>query len=317
LIDVIVCAKDARETLHYCLRSLVKQKFVHEILVVTPATDYSTQTIATEYKKTRLVLEPSNTCLAWARRQGIQASSSDFVAFVDADVVLAKNHLFQLYQYAQELLLHFPHVAVEGILRPHHSIKSLTIVPENLYQSRFLTYDERGYTHNTLFKRESVLSWRPQFTFAWEDWLLTAHIHSLGGAWARYHQAAPSVHIKDYHQFKRTCWSTAGERIVKPYLTPVNILHRSYLHLLKGIKGLLQTRDIHFLLKCWVQAAGFTKGYFQWDKYMKLDRLPSTEAEELLYHEETFYHFEQRMVQTLKKVKKLKNVKQLFRKKLI
>jgi len=214
MIDVIVCVKDADQYFPLCLKCIERQKDLGKIIVVTPPNDSESQFIADLYDVT-LVEEPKTSCLSWARKQGIMESSNEYVCFVDADVLLGKDHLTQLREESEAGLIgETPHVAIEGILTNKYTKNTLTNVPVK-YLPEILGSRQRGFLHNTLFKRESVIHWFPVYTFAWEDWLLTRYIQSQGGIWIRFQQNATSYHLSDGNKFKAAKWSGAGERVVR------------------------------------------------------------------------------------------------------
>ena len=213
MIDAIVCAKDVDPNFGFGLECLERQRDLGKIIVVIPEKDRRTYETACCYR-TVPIREPTVSCLAWARKQGALAASNKFICFVDADVLLGKDHLIQLRRKAERWLEFTSHVAIEGILNILYTKNTLTNVPVK-YLPEFLRLNKRGFLHNTLLKRESVLSWKPQYAFAWEDYLLTRHIQSLGGFWIRVQQEAKSLHLSDGNKYAAAKWSGAGERVVR------------------------------------------------------------------------------------------------------
>lgn len=213
MIDVIVCAKEVDPNFGLGLECLERQKDLGKIIVVIPKNDRRTYETTCCYQ-TVPILEPPVSCLAWARKQGALVANNKFICFVDADVILAKDHLIQLREKAESWLEHTPHIAIEGILNLKYTRNTLTNVPVK-YLPEILTPKKRGFLHNTLMKRESVLSWQPPYAFAWEDFLLTRHIQSLGGIWVRFQQEAKSLHLNDGNKYAAAKWSGAGERLVR------------------------------------------------------------------------------------------------------
>lgn len=213
MIDAIVCAKDVNSDFGLCMECLERQKDLGKIIVVIPKNDRRTYETACCYR-TVPIREPTISCLAWARKQGALTASNKFICFVDADVILAKDHLIQIREKAENWLQHTPHIAIEGILNILYTKNTLTNVPVK-YLPEILGVNKRGFLHNTLILRESVLSWQPPYAFAWEDFLLTRHIQSLGGFWVRFQQEAKSLHLSDGNKFAAAKWSGAGERVVR------------------------------------------------------------------------------------------------------
>lgn len=213
MIDAIVCAKEVDNDFGLCMECLEKQRDLGKIIVVIPANDRRTYEKACCYL-TVPIHEPAVSCLAWARKQGALATTNKFICFVDVDVILGKDHLIQLRQKAESWLQHTAHIAIEGILNISYTKNTLTNVPVK-YLPEILRDNQRGFLHNTLLKRESVINWRPPYAFAWEDYLLTRHIQNLGGFWVRFQQEAKSLHLSDGNKFKASKWSGAGERVVR------------------------------------------------------------------------------------------------------
>ena len=113
-MDAIVCVKDGGPPFVDCLRSLEAQRGLNKIVVVTPPNDLESQLIAENFVKTEIVLEPDNSCLAFARKMGVEACDSEYVVYVDADVILGKDHLLELKRAATFYLQKYKHIAIEG-----------------------------------------------------------------------------------------------------------------------------------------------------------------------------------------------------------
>ena len=265
-IDVIVCAKNARGTLALCLGALLKQKGLGKIIVVHPYDDQLTPFIARNFLKTVVVHEALTSCLAYARKQGACFSSASWVTYVDADVILGKNHLWALYQTAKAL--NVKPIAVEGILQKKTLRKSI-LSSEQLYQTKCFVKGERGFTHNTLFNREILDSWLPPWTYAWEDYHLTQHVLKNGGVWVRTHTPYRGLNLQDYDLFHRGAWSSAGERVVKQlgYITMVQSIFISFG---AAIKSLVIRRNIRLFLEQITIGLAKLSGYFAWTKYFVL-----------------------------------------------
>mgnify|MGYP000406748183 CR=1 FL=1 len=131
-VDVIVCAKDSILTLGLCLSSLVRQRDIGKIVVVHPHSDKITPFIAKGFPRVITVKEPPNYCLAWARKLGVKYTSSKWVAYVDADIILGKDHLYYIKEMCKirvDLNLTYTNqtlpVAIEGILTKKRMMKSI------------------------------------------------------------------------------------------------------------------------------------------------------------------------------------------------
>lgn len=259
MIDAIVCVSNpTAHIFEKCLEQLRKQKYLNKIIIVHP---YSDSFPYLNNDKIDILREPKISCLANARRMGIRRSQADFICFVDADVILHTNHFQQLYH---------AHRSYGGIIEG-----ILTILENNQehnnYQFRILKNGERGFTHNTLMLRSAVVDWNPIFTCAWEDYLLTQHVHKQGYLWVRYPQKCVSYHIKDYGLFKRNCWGTAGERLVCG-IDKKTILFRSLNYFKRAIFHPFLLRNVHYAISNIQLAFSSVIGYFNYNNYVFLNK---------------------------------------------
>ena len=267
-IDVIVCAKDSILTLGLCLSSLVRQRDIGKIIVIHPHSDKITPFIAKGFG-VKTVEEPLTSCLAWARKLGVKYTTSKWVSYVDADIILGKDHLWYLSQVAN-LYGNRP-IAVEGILTKKRMVKSILPIGRP-YKHTYLEKGDRGFTHNTIFNREVLESWRPQYTHAWEDWLLTQHVLSHEkSAWIRTKTKNVAFNLQDYDFFTRVAWASAGERMVKK-LTYKFMFKSILINILRSGKMLVKLRDVTMFLEQIMIAVGKTHGYFKWNKHLELQR---------------------------------------------
>lgn len=262
-IDVIVCAKNAVESLPTCCGSLRKQELLGSIICVVPFRDRETQEIARQFADITL-LEPQNSCLAYARCIGSQVTASDYVAFVDSDVFLDRGHLRELLKFRK--MVPRKHVVVEGILRKITTTRFDIDYPE--YHFTYLHPNDRGYTHNTLFDRETLLGWKPRYAHAFEDWLLTQYIFSIGGHWYRIPLNARSYHIWNGSLLKRALWNGAGERLVKGISTKQKTKNSMRL-LVRGVKNSIIFQDPRWIVNCTIRSIGGLRGHLEWKKYLE------------------------------------------------
>ena len=262
-VDVIVCLNNFDNHLKQSINLLKQQTIIGLIICVVPFNFLYVNelkalgvTVATEDRKS---------CLAFARRLGVNFCSSEWIAYVDSNVFLHKKHLEQLLEIA--LTLPQKNVAIEGVLQNFVLKNSLTYL-EGTYSFAFLKKGDRGYTHNTLLRKKTLLSWKPVFTYAFEDYLLTQHVLSLGGVWMRTPLLNQSFHLRSYSLKKRACWASAGERLVKK-VTMKERFSKSFWLLYRGLKLTVFKKDVRFFVHYTVKAFYETKGYLKWNKYIK------------------------------------------------
>ena len=269
MIDVIVCTLKDHDLFMGCMECLERQRNLGKIVVVTSKWDRETIGIAECFKQTEVVFEPDNSCLAWARKLGVNATTNKSVAYVDSDVFLGKDHLVFLELVVKPLRKRKKHTVVEGILIPRIEKPSISFIP-SIYETEVIPKGGRGFTHNTLFNRETLLSWKPRFTYAWEDWLLTQHVQSLGGNWIRCRTHTNSFHIVDGSVIRQYQWDAAGERLVKNNQKKLKMTLKIARYLARGVKSSVVLKNPRYLLRNWLRAIGTTMGYFNYPKYMKL-----------------------------------------------
>lgn len=86
-LSVIIVNRNRRELLRRCLESLQAQQGIHLELIVVDngSTDRSNRMVQTAFPSVRLLRNRSNLGAAFARNQGVLASSGDLLWFVDND----------------------------------------------------------------------------------------------------------------------------------------------------------------------------------------------------------------------------------------
>ena len=127
-IDVVIPCYNVGETVKYCIESLTEQYLpngkYHCFFINDGSTD-NTGLILEKYKNEKnitIIQNEKNSGLSSARNFGIKAGSSDFVAFLDGDMVPNKDWLMSFQSYFSEGI-----IAVMGDNIPPENI-SLTPV---------------------------------------------------------------------------------------------------------------------------------------------------------------------------------------------
>ena len=98
-ISVIVCAKNSELTIEDCLKSL-RENQPFEIIVVDDGSTDNTVEIAKKY--TDIVCFNEGRGIASARQLGTEQAVSDYVSYVDSDVVLPENCLSEMLHEMKE-----------------------------------------------------------------------------------------------------------------------------------------------------------------------------------------------------------------------
>jgi glycosyltransferase involved in cell wall biosynthesis len=126
-IDIIVPTRNAQQTLSQCIDSLLALqcegpsfRLIPNILVINNASSDNTETLLQNLKVP--YLNHSKVGRSQARNYGIKSTTSPYVAFIDADVMLPKNWLVEMMQF----LINHPHFAAgESRINPVHDVSNV------------------------------------------------------------------------------------------------------------------------------------------------------------------------------------------------
>ena len=100
-IALVIPSFNQAEFISEAIDSILNQTHpVDEILVVDDAsTDETCEIIRNQYPSVRLLVNETNRGPSYSRNCGIEASTSDFITFLDADDLLPKNKIKWQYDY--------------------------------------------------------------------------------------------------------------------------------------------------------------------------------------------------------------------------
>jgi len=106
-ISVLIPAYNVERYVARCLDSVISQTFDNlEIIVVDDASTDNTPEILYDYAKRderiRIVRHAENSGILWVRKTGVEASTGDYIMFVDSDDALKNNACERLYSAAIE-----------------------------------------------------------------------------------------------------------------------------------------------------------------------------------------------------------------------
>lgn len=95
LISVVIPSYNMRATIRHCLRSVLDQDLEaqHEIIVVDSSSDGTDDVIRLEFPQALLLRLEGQTSVGQARNVGVDKASGSFVAFTDADCIVARDWL--------------------------------------------------------------------------------------------------------------------------------------------------------------------------------------------------------------------------------
>jgi glycosyltransferase involved in cell wall biosynthesis len=95
-ISVVVCVKNEEKKIRQCLLSIKKNKIVKEIILVDG--NSSDKTVFYSKRFTTKIISSKKKNLTADRQLGIDNCKSDIIAMIDADHILKKNDLLNLYK---------------------------------------------------------------------------------------------------------------------------------------------------------------------------------------------------------------------------
>jgi glycosyltransferase involved in cell wall biosynthesis len=214
-----------------------------------------------------VVREPDNFCLAWARRLGVNYTTQRYVCYVDDDVVLGDDYFIPVLKKIEELERSYPTFAIEGIMHTYSPGKK----EPSLYEEKTLVKGERGCTHNTTIPRETLLSWKPVYTFAFEDWHLTQHVLELGGIWLRMKSPIVTCHYHGIDTWKRTAWDVAGERMTRGMST-AQFFKRLIDHTRGLARSIFKQRELENSKIYLGRIRGTVLGYLKGNEWLNMKR---------------------------------------------
>jgi glycosyltransferase involved in cell wall biosynthesis len=175
-LDVVVCAKNAAETLELVLRQITREVPFKDLIVIYGTSNDETKEIAEKY--TSKVFWDGDKGLGAARNLGIRKASSELVAMIDADVILTK------YWY-KSLKKHFEDPRVAAAMG--YTIFGYGFLPiQRLYEYWRWAGPESWGCDNIVLRRDYVLkvgNFDEKITGAGEDYDLYRRILAAGYKW--------------------------------------------------------------------------------------------------------------------------------------
>ncbi len=104
LISVVIPSYNAQATIRRCLESVFDQSLEArcEVIVVDSSDDGTDEIIRQEFPQVRLLRLEARTSSGAARNHGVESAKGAYVAFTDADCLVARDWLVRLHQRHQE-----------------------------------------------------------------------------------------------------------------------------------------------------------------------------------------------------------------------
>ena len=176
-ISVIVCAKNAEKTIEACLKS-VQENEPSEIIIIDGNSSDSTVQIAS--KHTDKIYSDEGKGLAYARQLGARKASSEYIAYVDSDVVLTPHCLQKMLEELQEKGYAGIHAQVLGLSNENY----WEWAEDQHVRMMFNRVGEREWIGNiaAIFRRQSIIEnpFDPFFSGPDEDKDLSLKLRKKG-----------------------------------------------------------------------------------------------------------------------------------------
>jgi len=202
-LDVVVCAKNRAEFLERVLRQITSEIPFKDLIVIYGTSNDGTKKIAEKY--TSKVFWDGDRGLGAARNLGIRKASSELVAMIDTDVILAKD-------WYKHLTRHFEDPKVAAVMGT--TIYGFGLVPiQQLWEYWRLFDPGKWGCTNTIFKRDHVLqvgNFDESIRGAGEDYDLYMRISAAGYKWVRERQVLVYHPMNLFEYFKHTGWWAAA-----------------------------------------------------------------------------------------------------------
>jgi glycosyltransferase involved in cell wall biosynthesis len=182
-VDVVIPVFNGQETIQSALASVLEQEgnYVNKIIVVDDgSTDDTSQFVQNLASPMIELIRTSNLGVANARNLGIEKSTAEWIAFLDADDVWMPNKLVEQLRMAQEYDVGFVCASVSA----NSFMASCRINPQLLARGNFVA------TSSVLVKRSVLTRIQPVFTLGMsfaEDYL----------AWLKCVTLSPGYYIAD------------------------------------------------------------------------------------------------------------------------
>lgn len=233
-IDVIMLTKNSfKPWFPNCLLSIRENTPVNRLIVVDRFSTDGTINVIKKYFPNAQIIQ-GDWGLAKARQKGIEAAETEYIAFIDSDIVLATDWgevmLDVLKRYSAIGGLHAKDLYVNAHLNRYwqweksyyYRLKNRREYPDvtlvNL--SSLPQLKLRGLTHNTIVLREAVSDWSPPAILTvGEDHHLMLHVFRKGLLWCAVNKPM-AIHyaFKDLEEvFRRGVIEGASSRFLPAY----------------------------------------------------------------------------------------------------
>ena len=184
-VDVVIPTLNSSSVLDMSLKSILKFIPFNKIIIIDGGSTDKTLEIARKYKCDISVCKCS---LGESRMLGISKVSTDWLLFIDSDIVVNREFFGSVMKYIRKDV-----GAIQGIaLKP----EEYDGFKKNPSKVKYLGFNERGFTNCTLIRTELIKDVDLKGIEAYEDWMIKNHILKKKYIWMVI--PAPVKHFHDY-----------------------------------------------------------------------------------------------------------------------
>jgi len=273
-VDYIVPTWNSARTLDLCLSSIEEHGRPLRIIVVDNHSDDGTREIAREHG---CEIIDDDVSLGSARTKGLKAARTEWIGFVDSDVVLCKDWFDRISAFMDESTgaIHGEKLPVWEPFRTAHREHMDEVFSDGPLRKKS---GQRGFTDNTLIRRELALRADIERVNAFEDYLITQEVLRAGYEWL--HVPVFVDHHERWSTFlRKPGWHTAGllwllrnrELTLKKFLRTFLLNHSAW-YLLDGLEKTTRYHDVRLLRMRLGQLYYLWLGLVQWERMFKLER---------------------------------------------
>jgi glycosyltransferase involved in cell wall biosynthesis len=195
-ISVIILSMNNGDTLEACLKSVLNAPpYDKEIIVVDGHSKDNTHVVLEKYRDKIQVIYDEGKGIGLARNLGVENSKHGIIAFLDSDVICAKNHFTTLLKY----YYNHPEVGAADIRGSHPQIGTKIQRLESLYRETVETY----------FSSQKTLR-------GWSISFRKSAFKDVGGFWRRGSEDTEFSHKLQAKGYRMASLNSASWHIPRP-----------------------------------------------------------------------------------------------------
>ena len=204
-IDYIIPTWNSEKTIENCLKAITKVGNPEGIIIVDNKSNDQTVKIARKYG-CKILYDTKS--LGSARKKGLEEATTEWIGFVDSDVVISDKWYSKIIKYISKEVgaIQGRKLSVVESFRKIEIEKTKRLFKEGSYD---LGKGERGYTDNTIIRRNIALKADIENVNAFEDYIITQTVLENGFDW----MCVPvfSDHYEKWDTFiRKSGWHSSG-----------------------------------------------------------------------------------------------------------